>query len=87
MKALAETEKITELLEKLAGLDARDKDVIDNANLKDTGFEPATGINISLSLEEETPGDAKVKKARTVADYSSVVSVSRLESRFSINRL
>src|SRR5262249_12844276 len=39
IQALAEGEKITELLEKLAALEARDKDVIDHANLKETGFE------------------------------------------------
>ena len=52
MQALGELEKINELLDKLAGLEARDKDVLDNANLKETGFDPAARIAVTLSLEE-----------------------------------
>jgi hypothetical protein len=68
MQALAENEKVSELVDKLSGLDARVPDVIDNPNLKETGFDPATGIAISLSLDEEIPGpgEEKTKRQRTV---------------------
>ncbi len=69
IQAIAELDKINELLDKLAGLEARDKDVIDNPNLKDTGFDAAKGIEISLSLDEEMPGpgESKTKRQRRVA--------------------
>ncbi|MFL5340065.1 MAG: DUF4340 domain-containing protein [Gemmataceae bacterium] len=68
MQALAETEKVNELLDKLSGLEARDKDVIDSANLKDAGFGPAARISVTLSVEEEVGEEkAKTKKQRTVA--------------------
>jgi hypothetical protein len=69
IQALAETDKIADLLDRLSGLEARDKDVIDNANLKETGFEPAAGDQITLSLTEELPGptEPKQKRSRTVA--------------------
>ena len=69
IQALAELDKVNELIDKLGGLEARDKDVIDRANLKETGFEPANGIQISLAVEEEMPGpgESKKKRQRTIA--------------------
>lgn len=69
IQALAELDKVSELIDKLSGLDARDKDVIDKPNLKEAGFDPANGIQISLAIEEEMPGpgEAKKKRQRTVA--------------------
>lgn len=64
MQALAENDKVSELVDKLAGLEARDRDVIDNADLKATGFEPATGIRIDLAIEEEIPGSPEPKAGK-----------------------
>lgn len=61
LQALAENDKVSELINRLEGLDARDRDVIDNPDLKATGFEPAAGIRIDVALEEEVPGAPEPK--------------------------
>jgi Domain of unknown function (DUF4340) len=60
----AESQPITELLDKLSGLRATEKDLLDNADPKAVGLDkPAAVVKLSL---EESKGDAKEKKQRTV---------------------
>lgn len=62
----ADAGKVNELLDKLALLQARDKDVLDKPDLKSLGLDPATAT-VKLSVEEEKgEGDAKTKKTRTI---------------------
>jgi hypothetical protein len=69
IEALADNDKVTELLDRFAGLEARDKDVLDKFDPKATGFDPAPATAIALSIEEElpAPGDDKKKREREVA--------------------
>jgi hypothetical protein len=62
----AEDSKITELLDKLSNLQARDKDVIDSADLKTYGFAGPTAT-ITVTAEEQAKGEVKdaPKKTRT----------------------
>jgi hypothetical protein len=66
LKADAETTKVNELLDRLSGLEARDADVIDSADLKAYGFDdPAKVGSVSVTVEEEKgEGDAKKKETR-----------------------
>jgi hypothetical protein len=68
LKADAETSKVNELLDKLAGLEARDADVIDNADAKIYGFDdPAKVGHVVVTVEEEkSEGAAKKKETRTL---------------------
>jgi len=66
-RADAETSKVNELLDKLSGLEARDADVIDNADAKTYGFDdPAKVGSVQVTVEEEK-GEAKKKTTRVVA--------------------
>jgi hypothetical protein len=70
-KAEAETTKVNELLDKLSGLQARDKDVIDNADARKYGLDKPEAT-VKVTVEEEVKGadrDARDKKkvTRTLA--------------------
>jgi hypothetical protein len=60
----AEPSKITELLDKLSGLQARDKDVLDKADAKAYGLDKPVAT-VKVSVEEEAKGDTKAKKTKT----------------------
>lgn len=63
----ADAAKVTELLTKLSGLEARDKDLIDNAKPEQYGLDkPVTIVNVTVE-EEPNAGDATTKQARTLA--------------------
>ena len=62
----AETSKITELLDKLSGLQARDKDVLDKADAKAYGLDKPVAT-VKVTVEEEGKGDTKTKKTKTFA--------------------
>jgi hypothetical protein len=60
----AETGKITELLDKLSFLQARDKDVVDKADAKSYGLDkPAARVRVNV--ENEAKGGRNPKKAET----------------------
>lgn len=64
IQADAETMKITDLLDKLSGMQARDKDVLDNADPKKHGLE--TPIQVTVKTEEEVKdGETKKKVEKT----------------------
>jgi Domain of unknown function (DUF4340) len=55
----ADAKQVEELLEKLAGLQARDKEILDNADLKTVGLEkPAARITITLEEGKKDKKDA-----------------------------
>src|SRR5262249_25122967 len=59
----AETNKVTELLDKLSGLQARDKDILDKEDPKKVGLDqPAATIKLTAEEEVKGEGDAKTKK-------------------------
>lgn len=61
----AETSKVNELLDKLAGLQARDKDVIDKADPKAYGLDKPAGT-VTVQVEEtKGKGEAKTTKSKT----------------------
>jgi len=62
----AESSKITELLDKLSGLQALDKDILDKADPKSYGLDKPNAT-VTVTVEEETKGegDAKTKKTKT----------------------
>ena len=63
----AENGPVNELLDKLSGLQARDKDLLDKADLKALGLEkPAARIKITLE-EEKGDKDNKTKTTRDIA--------------------
>jgi len=62
LKEDAETKQIEDVLEKLSGLQAREKEIIDNADVKDVGL-AKPGATIKLELEE---GKADKKKREIV---------------------
>jgi hypothetical protein len=65
IKADAESSKITELLDKLSGLQAREKDVLDGADPKAYGLDkPAATVNVTVEEESKDKGAAKSKKTR-----------------------
>src|SRR5207253_9360681 len=65
-EADAEDSKITELLDKLSNLQARDKDMIDSADQKTYGFTGPTAT-VTVTAEEQAKGEVKdaPKKTRT----------------------
>jgi hypothetical protein len=60
----AEASKVTELLDKLSLLQARDKDILDKADAKAYGLDKPAAI-VKVTTAEETKGDAKTKKTKT----------------------
>jgi hypothetical protein len=67
VKADADTAKVSELLSKLSLLEARDKDVIDNAKPEQYGLEKPAAV-VTVTVEEETgEGETRTKKPRTLA--------------------
>ncbi len=61
----AEESKIDEVLQKLSGLSAKDKDVIDKADAKTHGLD-APAATITVTAEESTgEGEKKTKKTKT----------------------
>ncbi|HJT76336.1 MAG TPA: DUF4340 domain-containing protein, partial [Gemmataceae bacterium] len=64
LQADAESSKVTELLDKLSGLQARDKDVLDKADVKKYGLDKPSAT-IKVTAEEEVKGDGKDKKKIT----------------------
>lgn len=65
IEADAESGKVTELLDKLAFLQARDKDVIEKPDLKEYGLDkPAATVTVTAE-EEIKSGDDKTKVTRT----------------------
>ncbi|MHB1425105.1 MAG: DUF4340 domain-containing protein [Gemmataceae bacterium] len=66
MSAVADSGKVTDLLTKLADLQARDKDVIDKDDPKKYGFDKPEAV-VKVTLEEENKGgEIKEKKTRTL---------------------
>ncbi len=62
----ADTAKVTELLNKLSDLQARDKDILDKEDPKKLGFDKPDAV-VKITVEEEIKkGDAKEKKKRTL---------------------
>jgi hypothetical protein len=62
----AESSKITELLDKLSGLEARDKDVLDKADPKTYGLDkPAATVRVTVEQEIKGAGEAKTTKTKT----------------------
>jgi hypothetical protein len=65
VQAGAENSKITELLDKLSGLQARDKDVIDHADAKSYGLDkPAAVIQLTVEEESKDANGGKTKKRK-----------------------
>jgi hypothetical protein len=61
----ADSAKVTELLDKLSGLQARDKDIIDKADPKKYGLDkPAATLKVTAEEEVKGEGDTKTKKAK-----------------------
>jgi hypothetical protein len=62
----AESSKINELLDKLAALEARDKDVLYKADVKTYGLDkPSATIQVTVEQEIKGQTDAKSKKTRS----------------------
>lgn len=62
----AEGSKVTELLDKLSGLQARDKDVLDKADPKSYGLEQPSAT-VQLTVEETSgEGEARTRQPRTL---------------------
>jgi hypothetical protein len=63
----ADTTKVTDLLNKLSDLQARDKDVIDKADPQSYGLDkPDALITVRLEEEVKDSGEEKAKKTRTL---------------------
>jgi hypothetical protein len=64
----AETSKVTELLDKLSGLQAREKDVIDKADPKTYGLDKPASVKITVEAKaspgQAAEGDAQPAKTR-----------------------
>jgi hypothetical protein len=54
----AESARVTELLDKLSNLSARDKDVIDKADPKEQGLDSPTTVTVTAEEEVKQAGDA-----------------------------
>ncbi|HEY1375160.1 MAG TPA: DUF4340 domain-containing protein, partial [Gemmataceae bacterium] len=66
-KADAEAGKVTELLDRVTELRATGPDLIDKADPKAYGLDPTVaGARMTIELSEETPGDDKARRPRTV---------------------
>jgi len=62
----AESSKITELLDKLSGMQALDKDILDKADPKSYGLDkPTATVKVTVEEEVKGEGDAKTKKTKT----------------------
>ncbi len=61
----AESAKVTELLGKLSGLQAKDKDVLDKADLKSLDLSPAAGTVKVMAEETHGEGDHKTTKEKS----------------------
>lgn len=67
VKADAESSKVTDLLSKLSGLQARDKDVLDNAKPSEYGLDkPAAVVSVIVDEETKDAKGEKTKKERTL---------------------
>jgi hypothetical protein len=67
LQADADREKVNDLLFKLSSLEARDKDILDNADLKTYGLDkPATVVKVTVEEEAKGEGDTRTKKSRTL---------------------
>jgi hypothetical protein len=65
VEADAETSKVTEILDKLSGLQAKDKDVLDKASPSEYGLEkPVATIKVTTEQEIKGEGDSKNKKTK-----------------------
>lgn len=64
VQADADSSKIMELLDKLSGLQARDKDILDNADAKAYGLDKPTAT-ITVTVEEESKSEADSKRKKT----------------------
>src|SRR5437588_5422178 len=60
----AEDSKVTELLDKLSGLQTRDKDVLDGADTKTYGLS-GTPASVKVTAEEKPRGEAKASPRKT----------------------
>ncbi len=61
----AETAPVSELLEKLAALQVKDKEILDQADLKEVGLaKPAATVKLTLEKEAEKTKDSKDEKAK-----------------------
>jgi hypothetical protein len=68
LSADAEDAKITDVLDKLSGLQAKDSDVIDNADPKTYGLDkPIATIRVTVEEEGKAERTNKLKKAKTFA--------------------
>jgi hypothetical protein len=66
-KADADASKVTELLDRIAELRASGPDIVDKADPKAYGLDPAgAGPHVTVELSEETPGTDKTRKPRTL---------------------
>src|SRR5438552_3585969 len=61
----AEDSKITELLDKLSGLQARDKEVIDRGEAKSYGLAGTPAAAITVTVEPKSKGQEKPKEKKT----------------------
>jgi hypothetical protein len=65
LEAEAETSKVTELLDKLSGLQAREKDVLDKADPKAYGLDkPLATVKVTIEEGGKGQDDAKPKKTK-----------------------
>jgi hypothetical protein len=66
----AESNKVTELIDKLSQLDAKGSDLVDKGDAKEYSLEPPAG-SVVLTVEEESKrkGDEKEKKTRKIQFY------------------
>jgi hypothetical protein len=65
--ANADPTKVTELLDRIAGLRATGPDIVDKADPKTYGLDPAvSGPRVTVELSEESPGADKTRRPRTV---------------------
>jgi hypothetical protein len=66
LQADAEISKVTELLDKLSSLQARDKDVLDHADTKSYGLDkPAAVIQLTAEVESKDANAGKGKKSKS----------------------
>jgi hypothetical protein len=62
LQAEADSSKVTDLLSKLSGLEARDQDVIDKAKPEDYGLKkPSTTITVTVEEEDKKEGEDRGK--------------------------
>src|SRR5207248_7212469 len=61
LHADADKQKVTDLLNRLAGLEARDKDVTDNADVKTTGLDQPAAV-VKVTVEEKVKDEEEAKE-------------------------